>query len=477
MTVLAPVRAVTARPLAAAAVVLLGFLVVPMSISGTAVALPRIGADLTATGAPLQWVMNAYNLTFASFMLVAGSLADLYGRRRVFATGAAVFAAGSLAAGIAQNVWLLDAARALSGVGAAAVMAGGAALLATLFEGPARTRAFAALGVVAGAGLALGPSAAGWLVGGLGWRAFFLANAVVLGLSLLGSVFVAESRAGRRVPVDVPGALTSIGGLALLTVAVVQGPQAGWGSVQVLGLVAAAAALLVAFVVLQRRSAHPILDLTLVRNRAFLALSLVPVAITFGFVTLLTYLPTYLVGANGLGVREAGTWMLALTAPVLVVPPVGGWLVNRGVPAGVLVPGSVLMFAIGAAWLTVLHPGAGLGELAGPLLLVGAGVGIAFGVGDGLAMSMVEPERAGMAAGFVNTMRIGSEAVVIAVFGAALVSLVGAEVGDGALANRIAAGEGTAPEAFTAAWHLLLWAIAVICTVAAVGIHTMLRRK
>ncbi|MEU4695636.1 MFS transporter [Nonomuraea dietziae] len=452
-------------------VVLLGFLVVPMSISGAAVALPGIGADLHTAGAPLQWVMNAYNLTFASFTLVAGSLADLVGRRRVFAAGAAIFAAGSVAAACAGEIWLLDAARALSGVGAAGVMASGAAILATTFEGQARTRAFALLGTVAGVGLALGPTISGWLVGGLGWRAIFVSHALVLVVSLLGLPFVGESRAPRRQKVDVRGALTFVTGLAVLTIAVVQGPQSGWTSPGVLALAGAAAVLLGAFVVTERRSPHPVLDLTLVRDRRFLALSLLPVATTFGMVTLLTYLPTYFAGVHGATPQQAGLWMLVLTAPVLLTPPAGGWLLNRGVSPRTLVTAAVVMLGAGNAWLATTE--AALPAV--PMLLAGAGAGLAFGVGDGLAMSMVAPERAGMAAGLVNTMRIGSEAIVIAVYGSALVSLVQADVGDPELADRIAAGTSAAPEQFTGAFHLVLWAVALITLAMAAGIHTMLR--
>ncbi|MFD1933558.1 MFS transporter [Nonomuraea mangrovi] len=465
------IRTRTPNPALTMTVVLLGFLVVPMSISGAAVALPGIGADLHAAGAPLQWVMNAYNLTFASFTLVAGSLADLFGRRAVFAAGAAVFAAGSVVAALSDGIWLLDAARALSGVGAAGVMASGAAILATTFDGPARTRAFALLGTVAGIGLALGPTISGWLAGGYGWRAIFLSNALILALSLLGVPFVTESRAGRRPRVDVKGAVTFVAGLALLTIAVVQGPQAGWGGPGVLVPLAAAAALLVAFTRIERRSPHPVLDLTLVRNRRFLALSLVPVATSFGMVTLLTYLPTYFAGVHGASPQQAGLWMLVMTAPVLIAPPAGGWLLNRGVPARTLVTVAVLLFGLGNAWLAVTDTALP----AGPMLLVGVGAGLGFGVGDGLAMSMVEPERAGMAAGFVNTLRIGSEAIVIAVYGSALVSLLQARVGDAELAGRIAAGAASHGHQFTGAFHLVLWAVAVITLAMAAGIHALLR--
>lgn len=188
------------RPALTLAVVLLAFVTVPMSISGAAVALPGIGADLHTAGAPLQWVMNAYNVTFASFMLVTGSAADMVGRRRTFAAGAGLFAIGSLAAAVAPGIAVLDLARALSGVGAAGVFASGGAILATTFDGAARTRAFAALGSAAGLGLAAGPTLAGWLVGALGWRATFGLHALLVAVALAGSV-----TSPNRGPSSVPG--------------------------------------------------------------------------------------------------------------------------------------------------------------------------------------------------------------------------------------------------------------------------------
>ncbi|MEE1753208.1 MFS transporter [Streptomyces sp. SP18CS02] len=468
------------RPAITLAVVLLAFVTVPMSISGAAVALPDIGGDLHTAGAPLQWVMNAYNLTFASFMLVAGSTADLVGRRRIFATGAAVFAAGSIAAAAAPGIVLLDFARALSGIGAAGVFASGGAILATAFDGAERTRAFAALGSAAGLGLAAGPTLSGWLVSALGWRATFGLHSVLVLVALAGIGFVAESRAPQRPRLNVAGAVVFVTGLGALVLGAVQGPEWGWASPGVLVLLAAGLGALVAFVVMQSRSANPLLDLSLVRNRRFLALCMVPVVTTFGFVTLLTYLPTYLVGAGGFSAQRAGTVLLLMTAPVLLAPPLAGALVNRGVSPRLLITLSLAMFAVGNAWLTVIGPSTGILVIAGPLLLVGLGAGLSFGVGDGMAMSLVEPERAGMATGFLNTMRIGSEAIVIAVFGAVLVSLIGTRVGSPELAARVAAGDlsggasGLLAAGFTDALHIALYGTAAVCAIGAVAIAVAL---
>ncbi|WP_372410936.1 MFS transporter [Streptomyces luteireticuli] len=462
-------------------VVLLGVLVVPMSISGAAVALPDIGKDLDTAGAPLMWVVNVYNLLFAAITLVAGSLSDLFGRRRVFVLGGGLFGIGSLGSALAPHILVLDLARALAGIGAAGVLASSGAILATAFDGAARTRAFAAMGTVVGIGIAFGPTLSGWLVGGLGWRASFLFYVVVLAVVLLGSTRITESRAGERPRVDVPGVVTFVLGLALVMIGLVQGPESGWGSPFIIGALLLGVALLGVFAVVERRSPHPVLDLSLIGNRRYTAWCVGTLITSLGFVGTLTFLPTYFQGASGVSASHAGMLMLLMTVPVLVVPQVGGWLITRGFPPRVLMGLALLLIAGGSAWLTVLRPGIGAGALAGPLILVGTGMGVSFGITDGQAMSQVEPERAGMAAGFLNTVRGGAEALVLAVFGSLLVSLLQSRVGSAALAKEIAAGNlpdgprhDVLADHFTSAWHLALWWVAGACVLGAVLVVAML---
>ncbi|MEV4257702.1 MFS transporter [Spirillospora sp. NPDC049652] len=472
-------------PPVTAATVLLGVLALAMSIAGTAVAVPRIGADLGVSGPSLQWTVAGYNLTFAAFTLVCGSLADLFGRRRTFTLGAALFTVAALASAVADGIWLLDAARLLAGVGAAGMMAAGGAILAATFDGPARTRAFAGMGTMAGVGIAVGPSLSGWMVGGVGWRGTFGAYAVVGVLVLLGSRFAPESRAAERPRVDGPGGAAFIGGLALLMFGIMQGPEAGWSAASVLGSFAAGLVLLAAFVVVEHRSPRPVLDLTLLRNAPFMGWCLGTLATSIGFLGVLVFLPTYIQGVNGASAGEAGLMMLMLTGPVLVVPALGGWLVSRGASGGPLSSGRALitlalgLVTAGNLWLTVLQPGIGAVALLGPLLLVGIGMGLSFGITDGQAMALVPSDRAGMAAGFLNTVRGAAEALVIAVFGAALTSLVQARTGSSATAARIVSGEVTRADhaAFTHAWHVSLTGVAVLTGLCAVAVFALLARR
>jgi predicted MFS family arabinose efflux permease len=460
---------------------MLGVLVVAMSISGTAVAVPEIGVDLETSGAPLHWVVAGYNLTFAAFTLVCGSLADLFGRRLLFVAGAVVFSAGNLASALVGDILLLDAARLLTGVGGAAIMASGGGLLATAFDGTARTRAFAAMGTMAGVGIAVGPTLSGLLIGAVGWRTAFLAYTAVGLLILVGSVFVAESRASERPRVDWGGAVTFVLGLTLVMYAVIEAPEAGWGSPVVVGALAAGALLLALFAAIERRVAQPVLDLSLVRDGRFMAWCLATLTTSIGFLGVLVFLPTYLQGVQGASAQAAGVMMLLLTAPVLVAPSLGGWLVTKGVSARGTIIVALLFVAGGNALLTVLHPQISALGLALPLVLIGTGMGLSFGITDGQAMSIVESRKVGMAAGFLNTLRGGAEALVIAVFGAALSGIVAARTGSFEVAAQVTAGDvggaGELADHFTAAWDITSWGVAALSMTATIGVFVLLIRR
>ncbi|MEV5607750.1 MFS transporter [Streptomyces sp. NPDC052225] len=457
------------RPTLTLIVVLLGMLTLPMAMSGTTVALPRIGADLDASGAALQWAVVGYFLAASSFMLVAGSLGDLYGRRRILTTGAALYTAGTLASALAQNILLLDAARVLSGVGAAGVMASGGSLLAATFTGPARTRVFASLGTTAGLGLAFGPTFSGSMVDALGWRATFLSYVAVGAVILIGTRLMSESRADLAPRVDKAGAATFIAGLALALFAITQGSKSGLTAPGTLAPAALAIALLLTFVRVEHRivrsgRGRPILDLRLTRNPAFLGWIVGAFGLGAGTTGALAFLPTYLQGASGTTARAAGLTLLLMTVPVLALPPLGARLVNRGVPARHLLTLSLLLIAAGNAWLTTLHPGISAAALAGPLLTIGAGQGLSIGIVDAQAMSMVAPSEVGMASGFLNTVRGGTGAVMLTVFGALLLAAVESRLGSSGAAARVTSGAGGHATEFTAAWKVALWSVTALMT-------------
>ncbi|GHG96514.1 MFS transporter [Streptomyces rubradiris] len=502
-----PRRADARRGAAAVLVaVLLALLVLPTSVTGSGVALPAIGRDSGASLAASQWVVHGYNLTFAGLLLACGSLADRWGRRRVFGGGAALFTVASAVSAAAPGILVLDLARALAGVGAAALLTSGSSLIGETFDGRARGRAFGAVGITTGAGLALGAMVAGAVTDTLGWRAFFGLHAVLMALVWCTVPLLPRGDADgpRPAGADWPGTATFSGGLFLLTLGTVEGPQRGWGSGEVLGLLAGSVVLLAAFALVESRVRHPMLDLRLLRNGRFMALCLIPVVATLSFVILLPLLPNYLVVAGGYSSRAAGGVMLLMTLPILVGPLLATWLLRRGLALRGVFGLSLLCLTVGVGWLaSALEPGLTPGALAGPLITLGVGLGLNFGLVDGAVLDVVAPETTGAAAGFLNTLRLGSEALAIAAASAALVNLVrkpfdtglkgfpSYDGGSGTLANSVNAGDLAGPLAglpaparpgftslvthgLTDAWQTVLWTSTAGCAVLSVVICLLL---
>jgi MFS family permease len=478
----------------------------PLSLTGSSMALPGINADLAPGLAALQWVVNAYNLLFASLMLAAGSLADRLGRRRMFVIGSVLFASASAVSAAAGHILLIDVARAIAGIGAAAVLTSGSAILAQTFQGPALGKAFGALGTSFGFGLAFGPFLSGLLVSAGGWRAVFAAHAAVSVLVLLVCRLLPESRSAAATRVDWLGTITFSGSLLAFVLAVVQAPQIGWTDPVTVALFGGCALLMVAFVFAERRQAAPMFDLSLFRQSRYVAACLVPVALAFGFVTLLVLLPSYLISVDGVSAQRAGVTLLLLTAPTLIMPSIAGYL-SRWLSARVLLVVTLLLVGGGAAWLTVIDRGVGVLTIAGPLLTIGIGMGISLAILDATAVSSVEPERAGMAAGMFNTMRLSGEVVAIATMGSVLAGLTQSRLAEGIgpfreagaptaseAAGQIVAGdlgavaERVAPEsraafvdfaagAYSDGFHTALWVLAIATVLAAPVIGVLLRER
>ncbi|MER7207675.1 MFS transporter [Streptosporangium sp. NPDC000239] len=423
--------------------VLLSTVSLPITLTGASVALPDIAADLGARLAPVQWVVNGYNATFASFMLVSGSLADLVGRRRVYAAGVAVFAVTGLLSTLATDIVLLDVVRAVAGAGAAAAGASGGALLATSFEGRARTRVFGLFGTALGVGLAFGPTVAGALIGAFGWRMVFGLPAAVALAVLCVVPLLPESRDPAPRRVDTGGAVTFTLFLLLLITGFVEGPDLGWTSPLPLAAFAASLVCLAVFAGIERRRPDPMFDFGLFTGPRFLAFSTAAATIVCVLVPLLVYLPSYFTEVLEMSPQRAGATLIMLTAPTLVLPSLIGPVTRWVSPAAVVVLSLVLVGA-GAAWLALAGPEAGTPGLAGPLLTIGLGVGASIGLIDGVAIGSAPADRAGTAAGMLNTARLGSETIAIAVCGAVLAATTGGRL----------AGPG-----FTEGLRLTLWAM------------------
>ncbi|WP_018791041.1 MFS transporter [Salinispora arenicola] len=449
------------RPAVMLVAVLASTFALPLSLTGASVALPEIGRDLDADLAGVQWVVNGYNATFASCMLAAGALADLFGRRRLYATGVAVFAGAGLLAAGTDDILLLNLLRALAGVGAAAAATSAGALLAATFRGGARARAFSVFGMAIGAGLAFGPSIAGVLIDVLGWRAVFAVPALAGVAVLLLVPWLPESRQPHAGRIDWGGTVTFTAALLLLIFGFVQGPEYGWDDPRIVAAFAATVAFFVAFVRVERSHPEPMFDLTLLANPRFVGICLAAATTVAVLVPLLVYLPSYLTTVIGLTPSAAGATLILLTAPTVVLPLIAGAL-TRWVSASTVIVVAVVAVALGAAWATVIAPTSGLADLAGPLLAIGLGIGLSIGLLDALAIGSVPPHRAATGAAVINTARLAGETVAIAVVGAVLASTTAGRLAD---------------PGFTSGLRTVLWAMAGAAALSALTVAVLVRRS
>ncbi|HEY7263808.1 MAG TPA: MFS transporter [Trebonia sp.] len=378
------------------------------------VALPDMARQLHTTFSDLQWVIDLYALVLAALVLTVGAVADRLGRRRVYLIGLVVFAASSLACGLAPNVGVLIAARGVQGIGAAAMFATTMALISSSYSGRERGVAFGAWGAVNGAAAAAGPIAGGLLTAHFGWRWIFLVNlpvsVVAVGLALL---VVRESRNPHPSRVDVPGMVSFTVAAAALTYALIRG---AWASGPTVALLAVAVVALVAFVAVERRRPDPMLDLALLRNAPFTALLVAGALLSAAAWASMTYLSLWLQSVLGLSPIKAGLVLLPAALMAFAVSAAVGRVMHTTSPR-ILVGAGLLVIAAGALAQAVVSTGSSWWVVMPGLTLVGIGAGLAMAPLSATAMAAVPAERAGMAGGAVSTFRQLGFAFGIAVLG------------------------------------------------------------
>lgn len=412
-------------------------IIIPLVFTGPAISTLSVGRDLGGDQSTLSWIVNAYAIAFGGCVMAAGAIGDQIGRKRCFVAGLWIFIVTSLLIGLTPNLLLLNLLRAAEGIGGALVLTSATSLLAQEYEGAERTRAFSFLGTAFGVGLAFGPMASGFLIEHLGWRSFYFAIALIAALILvLGTKRIKESRDPDAQGIDWPGTVSFTTALVLLTFGIVYGPQNGWASLKVLSMLGGAALLLGIFVAVELRRTRPMLELSLFRYPRFIGVQLLPVATGFSFIALIVYVPIWFIVIQGRDAFTAGLAILPLTAPMLVVPLLAGRMAQHVSP-GLLSGIGFLISALGAWLLMDLSPGGSLWAMAIPMLLIGVGNGLPWGLMDALSVSVVPKERAGMAAGIFTTMRVAGEAIAIAAIGAALVGLTAANLRAAADANSL----------------------------------------
>lgn len=472
----------TARQWAALVCVLAGYVVGTLTTSGTAIALPTIATELHASPAGMQWFMTGYLLAATCLVLVAGALGDRFGRRLVLRISSVLYTLGMAAAAVAPSIGVLDAARVLAGVGSAGLMACGAAVLASSFDGADRVRAFALCGAAGGIGMAFGPTAAGWIVAETGWRGTFAVLAGVSALMVVSTYLIEESRASQPRRLDVAGAVLLAAGLSLLLLGISSGTTAGPTFV-VVGELVGAGLVLAAFVVRCLRAPDPLLDLGLLKDRRIAAWLLASVLGGAGLAGFTVYLPTYLLVVRGVEAGPAGTWMLAFTVPIFVTPVLASrWVTRGGSPARAVALGLGLM-AVALLGLAALATHPAPWAVLVPTGLLGVASGILTGLCDAQLMSRAGGEHVGMMSGLLNTVRSGVTSLVMAVFGAGLVVAIARLVGPGATADRIATGDvagldpAFAASGFGGGWAAVIGVNAVVIALAGAAFVGLLRAR
>ena len=412
------------RRAAILAVILAAQLMIAVDVTVVTIALPNVQQDLHFSPTDLSWVQNAYTLAFGGLLLLGGRAGDLFGRRRVFVAGVLVFTVASLLSGLATSAAWLLAARALQGVGAAFAGPSTLALIATNFaEGPARARALAWFSSLTGAGASIGMILGGVLTDVASWPWIFFINLPIgLAVAVLAPRLIAQPDRGSG-RIDVAGALVGTAGMLALVYGFIQAAGSGWDDDWTVLSFAAAAVLLVGFVIMQTRIREPIMPLRLFANRdrsAAYVTMLLLVAGMFGMFFLLTQ---FLQDVLGYSPVAAGLAFLPLTAGVFVMAQTVPMLISRFGQKRVLIGGGLLMTA-GMAWLTGVSADTGYaGGLLGPMLLFGIGIGCCTLPLTMIVLSSVEPRESGVVSGLQQTMQWAGGslglAVLVSVFGTA----------------------------------------------------------
>jgi EmrB/QacA subfamily drug resistance transporter len=413
-----------------------------LDITVVNVALPSIRDDLGASFEDLQWVIDAYALTLAALVLTAGSLADRLGRRLVFAVGLGIFTAASLLCALAPDPTFLNIARALQGIGGAAMFAVSLALIAQEFPaGRERGTAMGIYGMTIGVAVAVGPLVGGALTDALGWESIFYLN-IPIGLAAIAVTYtkLRESRDPNASGIDWPGTVTFSASLLLLVLALVRGNAEGWGSTLIVSLFAAAAVLMVAFLAIERRVAQPMLPLGLFKRPAFSGVQIAAFAVSGSMFALFLYLTLYLQNYLGLTPLQAGVRYLPITLLSFFVAPIAGALLSR-VQARLMLGVGLGMCGLGLLLMSGIQADSNWTTLLGGFLVAGAGVGLINPVIADVAVSVVPKEQSGMAAGINDTFRQVGISVGIAVWGAIFVARGADKVSELLPGSPAAAGE------------------------------------
>src|SRR5437868_1372906 len=459
----APVSVLTKRRATSKTAVLLTLclaaLIINIDVTIVNVALPSLVRQLGATTTSLQWVVDAYTLVFAALILAAGSLSDRVGRKGVLLAGLGVFAVGSLAGSLCTTPNQLIAARAVMGIGAAGIFPATLSLIANVFTGRAeRAKAIGLWGATTGIGVATGPIVGGWLLEHFWWGSVFLFMVpVAILVAALVAWAVPTSRDPNIRPIDWPGLLLSSLGMGTLVLSIIEAPDWGWGSLPTIATIAAGLLILAAFFAVERRTARPMMDVSLFRNARFTAAS---GSITIGFFVLagFTFLITqYFQFVKGYTPFGTGIRLLPVATAIAIAAVVGTRLAVR-IGNNVVVATGLTMWGLAVLWISTASASTSYYEIVGQMLLGGGGLGLIPAPATEAIMGAVPTEKAGVGSAVNDATRLFGAALGVAVIGSIAASLYSTRLASnlphGLPAQALAAAKGSVGGALVAAQSL-----------------------
>ncbi|MDP4510560.1 MFS transporter [Nonomuraea turcica] len=450
-------------------------------------AIPALMRELDAGTADIQWIISAYTLAYAGLLLTAGGLSDRFGRKRLLIIGLVVFGVASIAAALATGPAQLIAGRALMGVGGSLVMPSTMSILITVFDEGERRTAIAAWSAVSLAGILAGPSLGGLLLDHFWWGSVFLINVPVAAIAIIAAAAMMPESTGPAVRPDVLGALLCTLGMIAVVWSIIAAPQRGWGSVGTGGALAAGITLLVAFVIWELRSPHPMLPLRVFGDRNFCGGTFSVMLLAFAAAGMILALTQYVQLVLGYGVLQAGMALLPFAGSSALFNIVGATLAKK-VSTRAMVSVGMLITAGGFLVLWSITPGDGYPVLATALAAMGMGAGLAAPAAVTALMAAIPPAHAGAGSAMNSTLSQAGSALGIATLGSVLATAYTAAMPPGlpatarqSLAGAMALGDGNiatvARAAFVEAMSFGMVTGATLATVAAVLAFILLRTR
>ena len=421
------------RPIAALVVICLSVFVISVDATIVNVALPTLSRELDADTSQLQWIVDAYTLVISGLLLSAGSLSDRYGRRGWLSSGLALFAITSAVAAQVNSADALIAARAAMGVGAAVIFPTTLALITNIFTDPVRrAKAIGAWAAMIGVGVAVGPITGGWLLENFSWGSIFQVNVPVAVVAIVGAIlFVPTSRDPAAPRVDVPGLVLSSIGVSALIYTVIKAPDWGWSGPRTLAGFAAAAIVLAAFALWERRSSHPMLDISVFAQRRFSGGS---VAVTAGFLTLFGFIfviTQYFQFVKTYTAFESGVRLLPVAVSIVAGSVLGPRIVQR-IGSTMVVAAGLAIFAAGLAWASTVDASTPYTQIAMQMLLLGGGLGLTMAPATEAIMGSLSADKAGVGSAVNDTTRELGGTLGVAIVGSVFASVYTAGLGSSA---------------------------------------------